>query len=275
MTQARSPEDRLQLSRSLVREWKGFSAEVLSYDASLGITGQLLILFSSNDGQHFLMKCGPCHLLETRFKWQVERLEIDTDRKSKKVTIVDLSNNLKIITNLCTIDRLWNYDAVCDFYDRLSFQRELPIDFSGWQKPNCLPLESRRFEIPYFDLGEFKAYNNILRVGLKYIPFNSKTFSLFNRNRLSEYSLSLCLIKPTYIWFSHKYLKLNEITVRQEDNIFRLTDRLKNNLCIECNDIKVCDTMEFICYGSSVSEKIEWFSISTILSLEPRRIISL
>jgi hypothetical protein len=269
MSQFEVLKNKLPLVESIIKEWKDCHAKILSYDGSSGIAGHLYILFHTSRGNFFLMSCKACTLFETRFQWQTKQLSFDVDTDSSEIIIRDRLSNLRIHAEFVQIVKLLNNDAVSSIYNRIFSGTELPIIYSsGMERLNSLhQLDRIGYKSPNLNVGEFKPYTNILDIVLQYTS---------EKKDLSDYSISLILCKPSYLYFKQKKIDLLEIKIQRHNDIFRITDLLEECLLIECNEILICNTNKFTSYSLRAKENIEWFlSMPTFLNLNPQLLISL
>jgi hypothetical protein len=261
----------LQELQNIFGNFKGFSAKILSYDGSSGITGHLHILFQSFENRCFLISCRDCSIVKANFQWQIERLNFDIDIDSGKTMIIDMGGNLKIITKFLTVFELLNIDVVSIICNQIFPDAESKIILQSEIKPlNSLQqLDRVGYDSPNLKIGEFKAYFNMLYITLEYVPNTKK--------ELSNYDISLVVHKPISLYFNRKNLNLKDIKLQESNNIYCIKDVAEKHLLIECCNIQICNTNDLdysVRYGE---EDIEWFLSTpiTFSQVNPKLLISL
>jgi hypothetical protein len=128
--------DLLSEANAIVRDWKGYSARILSYDGSLGIGGGIQIIFSSpKRDRYFLVYGGSCsQVFETEFLWEVKELKLEIDAHLNTIHFFDRDSKFNVYTRYLNIDTFLNVNAMAEVEKKLFIDRKFTKSYSSTEK---------------------------------------------------------------------------------------------------------------------------------------------
>jgi hypothetical protein len=245
-------EIKLRIVNSIIEEWEGFSAQILSYHGHPGIAGFLLILLSSPQGRYFAIRCGACIKIKTKFNWNIRNLRLDYSIEHHQIYLKDDSGFYLLPNNDIYFYELSNKNLVIKIEDykaknkKISLLKQFDLKksfiFPGQDtRDDLLDISALRFD----STGNFHGLENILS--------------------LNVCSKQIVIKNPTYFYY-HNTIDRRKILLKiqiEDSNAVKFFDKESGDLIVEAEDAAIIDDGLFYSsaasrgIGESISESIE------------------
>jgi hypothetical protein len=276
--------DLLSEANAIVRDWKGYSAKILAYCGSLGITGRIQILFSSPERDRYFIVGGgsPCHhVFETKFLWEVEELKFEIDTKLNMIHFFDRDSKFNIYTGHLSIDTFSNVKAMAEIENKLFIDIKLPKSYSSADGIELLQkFISSKFENGELMVDEFVSYTNSLQLTLsRDVTTIKKTWFTSETHVRREYR-KIIINNPRYIYHQNHHVNLRYIYHQNHhvnlkdinfeessDGSIIISDIDRARLQIQCDNIQRVNDDTYYNYKDSLRRQNEWFGGSGVESI--------
>jgi hypothetical protein len=258
-------------ANAIVREWQGYSAQILYYDGSPGICGGIQILFSSpRKDRYFIVACGACrNKFETTFKWETDQLKIEIDSELKMIRFFDLASRFNIVSHRLIINALLNADAMLELENQLlDLQRSTKSYYSIEGIDFFNQFIDRKFVDGELWVNEFNAFTNALEIGLYF----DITETCGRKRYISTKYTNIVLNNPSHIYsYGNPQTSIEDIRVCEGDETaVILLDNRTENLYIECDSIQIVNYQSYESYKYPIKIHSGWFTPSSVESLIER-----
>jgi hypothetical protein len=254
-------EIKIRIVNSIIEEWEGFSAQILSYHGHHGIGGFLLILLSSPQGRYFAIQCGACIKNRTKFNWNVRSLRLDYSIEHHQIYLKDDTGFYSIPRDYIHFYELLNTDLIKKIAERKAKSKNLSLleqfdikesfIYSGQDTRDCC-VDVSNFK--FNSTGGFHGIENILHfmafhedLGKPEIAAKSwwqlfLPFITVDPAPQNEKISHIVIKNPTYYHFPSDSRWKIELDVRVENsNIVKFFDNANGDLIIEAEDAAIID----------------------------------
>jgi hypothetical protein len=263
--------DSLAEANDIVREWQGYSADILYYCGSPGIGGGIQILFSSpHKDRYFLVQCGACrNKFKNTFQCEIDRLKIEIDPDLKMIHFFDIASRFNIVADRLIIDELLNTDAVLEIESQLFDRRKSTKSYYSIDGVYFFNrFIDREFVNGKVMVNEFSAFTNALEIGLYF-----DVTKIFGRKKATstEYT-KVVLNNPSYIYSDgNPQISIEDIRVFKGDKTaVILSADFNKNLYIECDSIQIVNYWSYESYKYSIETNSGWHTAGNVESLFER-----